>query len=327
MATITGNSGWIDSGTLGGQTIYMKLKWTITTNASTRKATISFTVDGKFISAYFTIKDNFNGGSGDNLHLKVDSNELTSSSNYLDFDGQASSGTKVGFYGPSLKTCTVSLNSDGSLDFYVDFLARAYSLQGIVVPGSYVVKCTYKKTLKFTSSQTGVGPDWSGPSTSGFYINRSPNSVKPDGTITAKTGGMTGGSGNGSTKAYQIYFTIYRGSNKVYTSSRFSGTSKSIVPNDYYAQTRPGDKVYVHGVGRSKKSDGSWYNVIDKAADAVTVYKDGAIYYKNSSGSKVECTSAYSKDSGGTKRKCRYIKIKDNNGSTRLIDVYTTSYE
>ena len=125
MATITGDTGWLDSGTLGGQTIYMKLKWTIRTNASTRKATISFTVDGKFISAYFTIKDNFNGGSGDNLHLKVDSNELTSSSNYLDFDGQASSGTKIGFYGPKLKTCTVSLNSDGSLDFYVDFLAQA----------------------------------------------------------------------------------------------------------------------------------------------------------------------------------------------------------
>ena len=326
MATITGNSGWIDSGRLGGQTIYIRLNWTITTNASTRKATITFTVDGRFIEAYFTIRDNFNGGSGDNLHLKVAGTELTSSSNYLDFDGRASSGTKVGFYGGTLKTCTVGLNSDGSLDFYVDFLAQAYSLQGVVVPGSYVVKCSLKNTYYYSSDDTGVGPDWSGPSTSGFYINRSPNRVKPDGTITASTGGMSGGSGNGSTKAYQIYFTIYRGSNKIYTSSRFDGASKSFKPSDYYADTRPGDKVYVHGVGRSKNASGSWYNVIDKAADAVTVYKDGAIYYKNSSGSKVECTSGYYKDNSSTKRSARYVKIKDSGGSTRIIDVYTSAY-
>ena len=326
MATITGNSGWINSGELGAQTIYMRLNWTITTNASTRKATITFTVDGRYALAYFTIKDNYNGGSGDNLHLKVEGTELTSSSNYLDFDGKASSGEKVGFYGGNLKTCTVGLNSDGSLDFYIDFLAQAYSLQGELKPGSYIVKCTYKKTRSYSSDDTGVGPDWSGPSTSGFYINRSPNRVKPDGTITAKTGGMSGGSGNGSTKAYQIYFTIYRGSKKIYTSSRFSGTSKTIVPNDYYADTRPGDKVYVHGVGRSKNASGDWYNVIDKVADAVTVYKSGAIYYKNSSGSKVECTSGYYKDSTGNKRSARYIKIKDSNGSTRTIDVYTSAY-
>lgn len=211
----------------------------------------------------------------------------------------------------------ISWAKSSNMPIYIRYHGGCYTYQDMEC-GDYDVRATTVKVPTYNP--------WSGPSTSGFYINRSPNRVKPDGTITAKTGGMSGGSGNGSTKAYQIYFTIYRGSNKIYTSSRFDGASKSFKPSDYYADTRPGDKVYVHGVGRSKNANGDWYNVIDKAADAVTVYKDGAIYYKNSSGSKVECTSGYYKDSSSTKRSARYVKIKDSGGSTRIIDVYTSAY-
>lgn len=60
---------------------------------------------------------------------------------------------------------------------------------------------------------------------------------------------------------------------------------------------------------------------------SVTLKKNGYIYYKDSSGTKHECTSAYYKNSSGTKQKARYVLIKDSSGTKRTIDVYTTLYE
>ncbi|MBQ3422836.1 MAG: hypothetical protein IJH34_14525 [Romboutsia sp.] len=60
----------------------------------------------------------------------------------------------------------------------------------------------------------------------------------------------------------------------------------------------------------------------------ILLYKDGIVYYKNGSGTKIECTSAYNKNiSGGTKNKSRYILVKDMSGTKRVIDMYTTHYE
>lgn len=60
---------------------------------------------------------------------------------------------------------------------------------------------------------------------------------------------------------------------------------------------------------------------------AVKLVKDGYILYKDSSGTKHECTLAYYKNSSGTKQKARYILVKDSSGTKRTIDVYTTLYE
>lgn len=60
----------------------------------------------------------------------------------------------------------------------------------------------------------------------------------------------------------------------------------------------------------------------------IKLYKDGIVYFKDSSGNKREATMAYNKNiNNGAKNTSRYILVKDINGNKRILDMYTTHYE
>lgn len=109
-------------------------------------------------------------------------------------------------------------------------------------------------------------------------------------------------------------------------------TSTSFNYNLNNLSLRPGDLIkfdidtYINS-STAGHSSGWWYNDDTQNTGNKTVYKDGSIKYKDSSGTVHEVTKLYYKDSSGTIKKGRYVKIKDSSGAVHIIDVYTTKYE
>lgn len=95
---------------------------------------------------------------------------------------------------------------------------------------------------------------------------------------------------------------------------------------------RPGDIIkfdvdtYINSYTAGHNS-GWYYNNDTQNTGNINVYKDGHIYYKDSSGTVHEVTKLYYKDSSGAIKKGRYATVKDGNGASHVIDVYTTKYE
>lgn len=83
---------------------------------------------------------------------------------------------------------------------------------------------------------------------------------------------------------------------------------------------KPGETLYCW-VNTHVKSD-QWLGRV--YLGSITMNKRGQILYKDSLGTKRECTSAFANISG--KQTGRYMLIKDSNGTQRLIDIYSSLY-
>lgn len=243
---------------------------------------------------------------------------------------------------------TYYYNDDGKLSIKVELFLYKDGLSGKTTPttGHFLKigdnnSTAHKKPSNPMSITFNGGKNispvvkWEAPSTSGFRVQVENYSTKPDGTFKVKCSGLSGGTGNGTTKNYQVYFTVYRDGSKIFTSGRYSvgaNTYKEFRPSDFY-KSRPGDNIYGHGVGLTKGADNADKQLIDVVAPhpgddvPIKVYKDGIVYCKDYNGNLHEVTMAYCKDTGGTERKLRYIPVRDSNGVEHIIDMYTTSYE
>lgn len=234
---------------------------------------------------------------------------------------------KVDNFGTSVKK-RFYYKDDGSLKFSLYFDLQKDGVWGVYVGKAQNIRLRIDETITLPS----IGANWTAPSTSDFWVSRSPASVKPDGTITCSCGGLSGGSGNGDYKDYRMYFTVYRGGDKIGTHDLGVTSNTSFVPSSYY-HPRVGDSIFVHGVGRTKNSSGDIYDLIDKCYQenstntSTRIYKDGIVYIKDTSGVQHEATMAYVKDTSGNKQKLRYIPVKDTSGVQRIIDMYTVYYE
>lgn len=230
---------------------------------------------------------------------------------------------------------TYYYDDSGKISISVKLYLKKTGLRGksTSTTGHYL---SINNTVNFNGGGN-IGPKitWSAPSTSGFTVQVGSYSTKPDGIFSIRCGGLSGGTGNGTTKNYQVYFTVYRDGSKIFTSDRYSvgaNTFKEFRPSDFY-KSRPGDNIYGHGVGLTKDANNADKQLINAVAPhpgddvPIKVYKDGIVYCKDYNGNLHEVTMAYCKDTGGTERKLRYIPVRDNNGVEHIIDMYTTSYE
>lgn len=184
----------------------------------------------------------------------------------------------------------------------------------------------YYPTVYFTAYSP-----WQEP-TLASNVRTNKSRIKPDEDITVLWNSAISRSGNGIGK-YSVNCARYR--NGSWTSritlndNVGAGSTSLVVRPGNSINLRPGDKVrfdvdtwvnsYVSGHASG------WYGY--RTAADVSIYKDGIILYKDSTGAKRECVLGYMKDSTGAKRKYRYILIKDSTGAKRIIDVYTINYE
>ena len=162
--------------------------------------------------------------------------------------------------------------------------------------------------------------NWTAP-TGASNVSASPSNIKPDGTVTVSWTAAHGGT-NSPVTFYTLNYSKNETARVAYDSNvDINLTSKTV--NLSNIGVVPGDKLVfdidtwctnIDGHG-----NGGW--VGPSYSGEVVVYKDGCIYYKNSSGQKIECNIAYYKNSNGDKINNRYIKVKDGSGTTHVIDV------
>lgn len=74
------------------------------------------------------------------------------------------------------------------------------------------------------------------------------------------------------------------------------------------------------------QSNVSWHNSywIGLVQFDESVYKDGLVYYRTSTGALKECKMGYYWN--GSWKLARYIYVRDNNGNLKIIDLYTKLY-
>ena len=159
---------------------------------------------------------------------------------------------------------------------------------------------------------------WTNP-TGATNVKTNISKVKPDGSLTVSWTAAKSGTGN-TVKYYAVNYSINGGARTTYNSN-VSINSTSLSINIANLGVKSGDKIVfdVDTWYSPTQSGGSGAWTGYSSSPAVSVYKDGCIYYKDGS-TKRECTTIYYKD-GSTKRSARYIKVKDSSGATYVVDV------
>lgn len=159
---------------------------------------------------------------------------------------------------------------------------------------------------------------WTNP-TGATNVKTNVSKVKPDGSLTVSWTAAKSGTGN-TVQYYTVNYSINGGARTAYNSN-VSINSTSLSINIANLGVKSGDNIVfdVDTWYSPTQSGGSGAWTGYSSSSAVSVYKDGCIYYKDGS-TKRECTTIYYKD-GSTKRSARYIKVKDSSGATYVVDV------
>ena len=162
--------------------------------------------------------------------------------------------------------------------------------------------------------------NWTAP-TNVKNVKATPNKVKPDGTVTVTW--TKPESGTNSPVTYCTVNYAKNGGNRTAYDSNVSVTTTSKTINIADLGVNPGDTlvfdVDTYCTNKDGQGTAGWLGYV--SSGTVTVYKDGCIYYKNSSGQKIECKKSYYKNSSSQKINNRYMKVKDSSGTTHIIDI------